>query len=754
MRDCLRFEKGSGTTSVLLPLLIGLFALTLPACDSGGSMSEEPEDPQDDEVVLSEETVVVDSSEASLQQVEGDTLTFDVTGSDRDFETGSIIAGEQGRGFLRRVKSVEADGNKRVLVTERASLAEAVDQGRLDTTFSLSGPEGETRNMKAVGKAKNVTCGTVAEGIDLDDVSVGSGLGTSDVSLEFTNGSASFDPDIDFDVVIDDGIERFRLAASGDLNFATDVQAGMSGGVEASGGVSLISCQLPTYTILLGKLPVTVTPVLSYEATASVSFEESGTVSTGLESSNSVTLGAEYAAGSWSPISDLSRTLEGRGFETNTDNTYVLQGSVKPELLFKIYYTAGPFINTGPYLRTEADVEPETIDWALLGGLSAGFGGSVEFLDFALAKYEHTFSFAETEITSGTTDRGGDTALNGEALTPSGESLSGMSVTLFGDNQEYSVTTDENGEFSQEVEPGTYEIRGNAVKDKTYLSVNRQQTSVSVQEGETASITLDTEDGYYLDLRDVTLGGDQGTVTASPGESIDLSFDYTAWSRSELSTAIVYAAAGIGEEGQAAANLGIPGSNPGEDGSANITLTAPSETGTYTVYVFEAPQTSESDALSQYENEFPNEHKFIPVATLEVKSGSGGNSDTYAPGNGYEYFVTDTKYDPDTDNISSSVEQEFGSDAELADWSTLVDLYSNDKSGLTSFLDGVGMSKDDDAYLRREGNQYWDGDRHYFIKRHNGDVGSNFLVHDQLHSNTVSLGSWYNSKPALVRIPE
>lgn len=343
-------------------------------------------------------------------------------------------------------------------------------------------------------------------------------------------------------------------------------------------------------------------------------------------------------------------------------------------------------------------------------------------------------------------------ALNGEAVTPSGESLSGMSVTLFGGNQEYSVTTDENGEFSQEVEPGTYEIRGNAVKDKTYLSVNRQQTSVSVQEGQTASITLDTEDGYYLDLRDVTLGGDQGTVTASPGESIDLSFDYTAWSRSELSTAIVYAAAGIGEEGQAAANLGIPGSNPGEDGSANLTLTVPSETGTYTVYVFEAPQTSESDALSQYENEFPNEDKFIPVATLEV---TGGNSGTYTPGDGYEYFLSDAEYDAETDDIPALIDQEYGSDAELAEWNDLKDLYSDDKDGLLTFLNEIGATeKGQSWFVTRGGNQFYSGDRHYFLSRHEGDVPGNYLVHDSMHSNTVSLGSWYSTKQAIVRMPE
>jgi hypothetical protein len=143
---------------------------------------------------------------------------------------------------------------------------------------------------------------------------------------------------------------------------------------------------------------------------------------------------------------------------------------------------------------------------------------------------------------------------------------------------------------------------------------------------------------------------------------------------------------------------------------------------------------------------------FNETATIYENKGEGKN-DSYEPGNGYKYFVTDREYDPDTDDIPSLIDQKYGSEVGLADWSTLVDLYSDDKSGLVSFLDGVGISEDDKAYVRREGDQYWDGDRHYFIKRHNGDVGGNFLVHDHLHSNTLSLGSWYNTEKALVRVP-
>ncbi|MCS3679320.1 fibronectin type 3 domain-containing protein [Salinibacter ruber] len=146
-----------------------------------------------------------------------------------------------------------------------------------------------------------------------------------------------------------------------------------------------------------------------------------------------------------------------------------------------------------------------------------------------------------------------------------------------------------------------------------------------------------------------------------------------------------------------------------------------------------------------------------PLSESEVQQlyGKGGGEDggKYAPGNGYEYLVTERQYDPDDDDISSAIDQEFGEAAELADWNTLKDLYADDKDGLVSFLNGIGMKEGDNAYVQRGGEQYRSGDRHYFIKRHNGDPGDSFLVHDDLHSNTLSLGSWYNPNPALVRLP-
>jgi hypothetical protein len=145
--------------------------------------------------------------------------------------------------------------------------------------------------------------------------------------------------------------------------------------------------------------------------------------------------------------------------------------------------------------------------------------------------------------------------------------------------------------------------------------------------------------------------------------------------------------------------------------------------------------------------------RVLSMSDVQQLYGNDSNEGSVTLSNGYKYFVTDSRYDPDTDNIMASVIQEYGGGATLADWTALKDLFSNDRADLVSFLDGIGMTeRGDGAWVKRDGTRFWSGDRHYFMKRHNGDVGGSFLAHDDMYSNTVSLGSWYSSKPALVRL--
>lgn len=129
----------------------------------------------------------------------------------------------------------------------------------------------------------------------------------------------------------------------------------------------------------------------------------------------------------------------------------------------------------------------------------------------------------------------------------------------------------------------------------------------------------------------------------------------------------------------------------------------------------------------------------------------------YAPGDGYEYFITVQEYTVNQD-IPALLQREFGPDAELAEWNELSALFSSDEDALISFMEGIGMKRSADSYVRsalvtRAGNRFLGGSRHYFVSRHDGRVPSGWAVHAQLHSSRLSLGSWHSDRNALVRIP-
>jgi hypothetical protein len=128
----------------------------------------------------------------------------------------------------------------------------------------------------------------------------------------------------------------------------------------------------------------------------------------------------------------------------------------------------------------------------------------------------------------------------------------------------------------------------------------------------------------------------------------------------------------------------------------------------------------------------------------------------YAPGDGFEYFVTTTEYTID-DDLHQEIEDEFGITAELVDWNDLKDLFQDDEDGLISFLEGIGMKRGEEgyvssAYVQRGGSRFRSSSRHYFVSRHDGNVPGGWLVHDQLHYSLLSLGSWHHSREAMVRV--
>eukprot|EP00931_Biecheleriopsis_adriatica_P048171 TRINITY_DN27831_c0_g1_i1.p1 TRINITY_DN27831_c0_g1~~TRINITY_DN27831_c0_g1_i1.p1 ORF type:complete len:232 (+),score=36.65 TRINITY_DN27831_c0_g1_i1:106-801(+) len=91
-------------------------------------------------------------------------------------------------------------------------------------------------------------------------------------------------------------------------------------------------------------------------------------------------------------------------------------------------------------------------------------------------------------------------------------------------------------------------------------------------------------------------------------------------------------------------------------------------------------------------------------------------------------------------NLSEAVQEEFGADASVADFGTLMqDANASSREEVVMFLDELGLKN---ARVLDGGSHISFGGRLYFCERHDGRVASTWLVHKTIHHNLLDLGSW------------
>jgi hypothetical protein len=105
----------------------------------------------------------------------------------------------------------------------------------------------------------------------------------------------------------------------------------------------------------------------------------------------------------------------------------------------------------------------------------------------------------------------------------------------------------------------------------------------------------------------------------------------------------------------------------------------------------------------------------------------------------YENWALTTNTYSETDNLEQAVLDEMGTGWRIADWNDLLAI-SND---IQNWANSMEIENGDGVLLIRDGNHFWSGNRHYFMRRHNHVVPGGWLVHDDIDDNFIDLGSWY-----------
>ncbi len=142
---------------------------------------------------------------------------------------------------------------------------------------------------------------------------------------------------------------------------------------------------------------------------------------------------------------------------------------------------------------------------------------------------------------------------------------------------------------------------------------------------------------------------------------------------------------------------------------------------------------------------------FASLATIIVFGSSAFGSFIH---DGYEYSLTANTYSPTAD-WTQAVIMELGPAAHVVDWNIIKSEFGSSVNSLRSFLDGIGVTDVNFAPgVTWNGSQTWAGStRSYGINRAEGNVPFGYLIHEQIQSNWLLLGSWPADRYLVASVP-
>ena len=369
-----------------------LCVVLLPiALAAGCSFSDEGDAPKGD-VELSPDTRLLENHpDFESVEVESDRLiyTFSSSADDIDVADGNVLVGAGSGGYLRRVTTVDADGNTLELGTDDASLTDAIVEGELDLPLAESGDW--------TACTDDVACLEI-DLIDLSDTVLYEGdVGGVPLVVKIPQGGLRFSPAVDFSASIGfGGIKRLSGKVTGTFTADLEVEAQAGGAVDFSQEIDISGPAKPLYThpftfvipTPLGPLPVVgtvnVDVFVGFRARASAI----ASVSTGVSATAQVSAGATYEDGEWTPeaapsveASYLPVTLDGEA-------TTSVEAYARPEVSVIFYGVAGPRVALEPLLRfTSTLAPPDPLRSLLEACLRGELGFSIKILSFELADF-------------------------------------------------------------------------------------------------------------------------------------------------------------------------------------------------------------------------------------------------------------------------------------------------------------------------------------------------------------------------------
>ena len=390
--------------------------------------SKESTGPDDNtpDFIYSENLVLPESDSAFVSvTIAGDTLVFEFDDSpdSSDFAVGKILAGSTGCGYLRRVvEEPVIAGNSATVITEQATIVDAVIKGRTEGSAALAMSsaalekldyereveiDGEIYTMKVRSETPGLKRIGATSDVDFTDIEITFEIGGYNaVSISIDSLIFSIDGDLDWKFALHDSLVDtvyFAIEQDYGVRFA-GVNFEMAQTIPlGSQEIELTEIPFAPIVFAIGILPVVIMPSLelSFEASAALTISCETEVGSEAEISAGFTFGGEYIGGYWNLI--WEKSLGGSG-SVETDATRRITGELTEGLVtsfeFLFYGISGPGLYLTPYIYQEVGFPPLSmgVGAGIDGGLSYTFSIlSIDIFGFSYSLVDYRYPFLEWE---------------------------------------------------------------------------------------------------------------------------------------------------------------------------------------------------------------------------------------------------------------------------------------------------------------------------------------------------------------------
>lgn len=415
--------------ALILVAIFAIVAIAVSNCGGGGGgvtpvLPNNPggggSGPSGDDIVPSNDLQDVDNLPMTLEEINGNVYTYSYTGTPPDIQPGDVLASVREGGYLRGVVSVVDTGSSLVITTDQATVDEAIDTGTIVASLDFT-----QRGGSAGASGLAITVPLIGEVL----------YSESGMTVEILDGEFVFAPQIDLSMNFNStGLTHFLCSASGAVETDFDLKATGTGTFDLN-SEKLIYSTAPSY-FAMG--PVGGTVYFDLYAGFELDGNVSGFVTSGIDSTVTASMGAEYTNSTWTAIGDVQSAFDPGVVQGGANGTNILKGYIRPVMRVEFARMTCPQLNviSGFELDGAGTVSPPCLQYDLYGGFRADATVNTLILGNGTVNYDGNLLNVREHVVNGSygncPDDGGCNLLVGN--------ITGSSQIVGGDTGSFSVT--------------------------------------------------------------------------------------------------------------------------------------------------------------------------------------------------------------------------------------------------------------------------------------------------------------------------